>query len=349
MSGIQCEICGGKIEMQAGGNKGICTKCGIVYSVERMRELYSGGPSSVQYTKNHSHDIMEFDIRDNVLVKYNGRKEKVIVPHGVVGIGESAFSGNSYVIEVVLPDTVKRIDESAFSSTDSLKKINLSNKITHIGPLAFCRSGLEQVIIPPVSKLEYQMFENCKNLVSVEITNGTKEIGGYGFRGCNKLSIVKLPDTLEIIGGNAFDGCGNLSYIKFPQNLKRIGRSSFIRSGLKSLEILSRNIYIGSSAFCQCYNLKIVKINSENVEWDDASPIDWTDEKVEEIICDEKFVDMLVDPRVKDNLLRFNGSAYVSDMEKIRRRGRGVCVYCGGSFKGVFSKTCSQCGRPKDY
>ena len=30
-------------------------------------------------------------------------------------------------------------------------------------------------------------------------------------------------------------------------------------------------------------------------------------------------------------------------------RGRGLCQYCGGSFKGLFAKKCANCGRPKDY
>ena len=28
---------------------------------------------------------------------------------------------------------------------------------------------------------------------------------------------------------------------------------------------------------------------------------------------------------------------------------QGLCQYCGGTFKGVFSKKCSSCGKPKDY
>ena len=28
---------------------------------------------------------------------------------------------------------------------------------------------------------------------------------------------------------------------------------------------------------------------------------------------------------------------------------KGVCAHCGGSFKGIFSKKCSVCGKPKDY
>ena len=30
------------------------------------------------------------------------------------------------------------------------------------------------------------------------------------------------------------------------------------------------------------------------------------------------------------------------------RKQKGVCPYCGNSFKGMFSKVCSQCGHPKD-
>lgn len=37
------------------------------------------------------------------------------------------------------------------------------------------------------------------------------------------------------------------------------------------------------------------------------------------------------------------------EMEKSTRRSQGVCQYCGGAFKGLFSKKCSVCGRPKDY
>ena len=32
-----------------------------------------------------------------------------------------------------------------------------------------------------------------------------------------------------------------------------------------------------------------------------------------------------------------------------RYRNAGVCQYCGGSFKGLFTKTCIECGKKKDY
>ena len=30
-------------------------------------------------------------------------------------------------------------------------------------------------------------------------------------------------------------------------------------------------------------------------------------------------------------------------------RSIGVCQHCGGDFKGFFTKTCTKCGRAKDY
>jgi len=31
------------------------------------------------------------------------------------------------------------------------------------------------------------------------------------------------------------------------------------------------------------------------------------------------------------------------------RRNAGLCQHCGGALKGLFSKKCASCGKPKDY
>lgn len=35
--------------------------------------------------------------------------------------------------------------------------------------------------------------------------------------------------------------------------------------------------------------------------------------------------------------------------ERIRRMKSNKCQFCGGTFKGLFTKICSKCGKPKDY
>ena len=37
------------------------------------------------------------------------------------------------------------------------------------------------------------------------------------------------------------------------------------------------------------------------------------------------------------------------EAKKALYRSQGVCQYCGGTFKGLFSKSCSSCGKKKDY
>ena len=32
-----------------------------------------------------------------------------------------------------------------------------------------------------------------------------------------------------------------------------------------------------------------------------------------------------------------------------QRRADGLCQHCGGKFKGLFTKTCTNCGKGKDY
>ncbi len=36
----------------------------------------------------------------------------------------------------------------------------------------------------------------------------------------------------------------------------------------------------------------------------------------------------------------------ISERDRINNK---CCRYCGGSFKGLFTKVCSKCGKPKDY
>lgn len=58
----------------------------------------------------------DFTINDSgVLTKYNGVGGDVVIPNGVTGIGDDAFS-DSAVTNVVIPDSVTYIGYSAFAS-----------------------------------------------------------------------------------------------------------------------------------------------------------------------------------------------------------------------------------------
>ena len=45
-----------------------------------------------------------------------------------------------------------------------------------------------------------------------------------------------------------------------------------------------------------------------------------------------------------------NIATYEKDATEAKANmSKGFCPYCGGKFKGVFTKVCSQCGKKKDY
>ena len=42
MMKISCDLCGSELQMEAGGQSARCTVCGMVYSLERLREKILG-------------------------------------------------------------------------------------------------------------------------------------------------------------------------------------------------------------------------------------------------------------------------------------------------------------------
>lgn len=52
-----------------------------------------------------------------------------------------------------------------------------------------------------------------------------------------------------------------------------------------------------------------------------------------------------------NNTTRQQTSAQYNNSQSItsQRKQQGLCQYCGGTFKGLFIKKCTTCGKAKDY
>ena len=133
---------------------------------------------------------------NGVLKKYYsmGDEKPVVIPDGVTGIGDGAFSGCTSLTGVTIPDSVTSIGNSAFRACYKLTGVTIPNRVTSIGEMAF--------------------FE-CWSIKSMTIPNSVTSIGSRAFEKCTSLNSVEIPASVKSIGSDAFKDCTNLTKIQF--------------------------------------------------------------------------------------------------------------------------------------
>ncbi len=110
-------------------------------------------------------------IQNNILKKYIGNEEKIIIPEGVEKIASLAFgrpdnqeSQCPALKEVILPETITEIAPKAFYRCETLEKINLPGSLKSIGAEAFSYCyQLREIIIPEsVTEIGREAFCWCQ-------------------------------------------------------------------------------------------------------------------------------------------------------------------------------------------
>lgn len=183
-----------------------------------------------------------YDLKDGKMVNvkyeyafvynYKGKKTAVTVPDKILGcpvteIGTECFKDNSSLVSVKLPDTLISIDGGKHEFLNGT-------------------GGA---------------FEDCKNLVKIDIPSSVETIGDWAFCGCSSLSKLTLSENLTTIGLNAFCGCEKLTSLKIPDNVLSLGDYAFKGcSALTSVEFGSSLMSMGIDAFSNCTSLKSIEI-----------------------------------------------------------------------------------------
>ena len=246
-----------------------------------MSSGWSGGSGSVGYDRNGKPKTLYTytldDYKNATITEYNGNARSLSVPktidgYTVVGIGSSAFKGNTNLRFLSLPDTVTKIDSNAFSDCTSLSKVNLPDSLTTIENCAFnnCES-LEEVHLPDgLTAIGFRAFGACTSLKKVYIPKTITSCAGYNpsscvwegpFRGCTSLNDVEFADGIKTIPQNMFLKCTGLKEIIIPDTVTTIGSSAFeYCSNLTSVVWSNKLTTIGSSAFYACTKLAEVTL-----------------------------------------------------------------------------------------
>ena len=208
-----------------------------------------------------ANSLDEFQIEDNVLVRYIGSNSVVDIPEGVKGIGDSAFA-NTGVGKITIPPSVTYIGFCAFAACHSLDTVNINAPITSIGEGAFggC-DDLREIYIPDsVKTIGRATFYNCKRLWKIHLPDSLTSIEGDTFHSCQSLSQISIPDSVTSIDYTAFQNT-SLKKIKLPPSLKSISYEAFMGcSLLEEVNIPNSVKSIGEGAFKECKALKKIKI-----------------------------------------------------------------------------------------
>ena len=191
------------------------------------------------------------------------RLTRLVVPHSVTLIGESAFRGCSSLTDLVIPNGVTEIRKEVFFGCRGLKSIKIPTGVTSIGERAFFNcDSLKSVEIPTgVTSIGESAFEKCSDLTNLVIPIGVKEIGAEAFFGCIRLTSIVIPEGATIVGESAFRKCSSLTSVVIPFGVTVIEKETFREcSRLTDIEVPESVTVIGEGSFRGCSSLTSVVI-----------------------------------------------------------------------------------------
>lgn len=309
-----CPNCGGQVEVNNSQEAAVCKFCGTPFIVEKAINQYNTVNNIRADVVNVYNGASEFEITAGVLKKYKGESIDVTIPDNVVIIDVDAFIDQIALRSVVIPDSVTEIGSCAFGSCRSLKSVKFGNSVKTIGDAAFryCESLTEIILPDSLKELRQRAFEGCSNLTTVKIPDSVTEIPMCAFSYCKSLKNFTLPKYVTEIFGNAFQACTSLTAINFPASLTTIGGGAFSYcDGLTEITVPKTVTKISVQAFNECKNLTSVNIEEpQNL-------------------------------KSFENCPPFFGTPWIQ-----RMRDSKLCVFCGGTYKGLLKKVCTRCGRP---
>ncbi len=208
----------------------------------------------------------DYDISDDMIIKYNGNADVVTVPSvidgiEIVGIDTNAFQ-NKDMHTVIIEEGIEFVQRKAFIGCENLQYVKSPESMLLINENAFfeCPSlwnfdvseNTHIIYNEPVSVISETDSEAYNGFLYSEgtITGYTGEdaeiiipetindvtitaIGQGAFQRNTVITSVTIPDTVTTIGDNAFEGCTALTEVTLPKTLTSSGNYAF--SGCTSL------------------------------------------------------------------------------------------------------------------
>lgn len=198
---------------------------------------------------------------------------KIVIPEGVVSIGDAAFSGCITLTDVSLPSTLEYVGSGAFNGCTAISaSYTLCDNVYYLGseehPYTVVMSTPEvsarTVTIQDGAKIIYSgAFENANKITPIEeiiLPDGITAVCDNAFSNLTSLSTLEIPESIKTAGQFAFLGCtalsytteGGVTYLGNSQNKYLIIISA--EKTLSAVQIKAETKIISAYAFYGCSN-----------------------------------------------------------------------------------------------
>lgn len=163
----------------------------------------------------------------------------------IISYNEDANSNRiKYAGDIVIPEKVK------------VNGIEYTVEGYSLSTFQECTELISIELPESIHSISKQSFEGCTNLKSIKIPSSVTSIGMRAFHLCSSLNNVKLPDGLKILDAGAFQGCSSLQEITIPEGITTIDLMTFCDcTSLTNVTFPNTLQVIGQSSFQNCQSL----------------------------------------------------------------------------------------------
>lgn len=224
-------------------------------------------------------------IVNNIVIDGTTCEGNVVIPDGVVAIGDMAFQNwsDTNLTGIQIPESVVSIGESAFMGCKELEKIEYTGEdnVSVIGNYAFSGTGLKEFSISSnLKEIGSGAFWGCESLENITFLgeNNLSYIGvsafgdtawyknqGQGFVMLDDVLLayegeeheITIPANVKRIGVRAFSGNENIQKVEMTENITEIWEYGFETcSSLKEIVVPQSVAKIAYNAFDSCTALE---------------------------------------------------------------------------------------------
>ena len=199
--------------------------------------------------------------------------EEIILPRGVLFIGDGAFNNCSGVQRLWLTNSIRGIGVNAFNGMKNLKKVYFSGTISEWETgIQWADKGYQMGVA--ITTNEEIASGSCGEALTWSLNSagdltvsGTGDMTDFAATGApwaeyrDQVKLVIVGRGVTSIGSSAFQDCKNLETVSLPGSLTALGKAAFLRCGeLTNITLPASLKSVGEDCFTGCEKLVLLDL-----------------------------------------------------------------------------------------